>query len=317
MLFTLLCNMKSTQNARGDTASAVDATSILRRVTDPKSNDAQAAYWEDRAPSWIEVEDLSLSLVAGPISDAAIERLAPAPGEQVLDVGCGTGPTSVRIAQLVDPGGAVTGADISATMVAAAERRGGDAGVGNVTFRVADAQTVDLGAGVFDAVFSRFGVMFFSDPVAAFANLRRALRPGGRLVFACWQELLRNEWMFVPGAAAVAASGLPPSMPEPGAPGPFSLCDPRRVEEVLSGAGFGGVDLLDVTNAVVVPVDRLDDVVRGSTRMGAVREQLEHFPDDPAMRERIVAGVREELDRRVVDGELRLSSAAWVVSATA
>ncbi|MBS1839064.1 MAG: methyltransferase domain-containing protein [Actinobacteria bacterium] len=287
-------------------------------MEEPGANDAQAAYWEARAPAWIEAEDSSLTLVSGPVGDAAIDRLALRPGERVLDVGCGTGPTSLRIAQLVAPGGTVTGADISETMVATATARAEAAGLDTATFVVADAQTADLGAGAFDAVFSRFGVMFFSDPVAAFANLHGALRGGGRLVFACWQELVRNEWMTVPGAAAIAVSGLAPNMPEPGAPGPFSLCDPARVRQVLGDAGFGDVELQDLTYDVVIHEDRIEQVLHGLQRMGAVREQLESFAGDADMRERILAAVRDELAGRVdAAGDIHLAGATWVVSARA
>lgn len=278
-------------------------------------NHEMGEYWEDRAGSWIEAEEVT-ALVGGPIGDAAVERLGPAVGESVLDVGCGTGPTTLRIAELVGPGGSVTGVDISETMVATAQRRADSAGVDHASFLVADVQTADLGSDRSDAAFSRFGVMFFSDPVAAFANIRLALRPAGRLVFACWQDLLRNEWMFVPGAAAVAASGQVPNMPAPGAPGPFSLCDPAHVRDVLSDAGFEQVSVEDLTSELVVPEDRIADLVDGARRIGAVREQLELFSDDPTMRARIVDAVAEELHGRVHDGALRLGSAAWIVSAT-
>lgn len=286
-------------------------------VDEPRTNDAQAAYWESRAAGWMDAETISSSIVGDPFGDVAIERLAPAGGQRLLDVGCGTGPTTQQIARIVAPDGTVTGADIAPAMVVVAAERARAAGVDNATFVVADAQTADLGRDAYDAAFSRFGVMFFSDPVAAFANIRAALRPGGRVVFACWQELLRNEWMFVPGAAAIAASGQPPNMPEPGAPGPFSLCEPQRVRTVLGDAGFSGVELDDVRREVVVSEAGMDGFVQGLSRMGAVREQLELFADDPAMRERILEAVRDELSRRLDGGELRLTSAAWVVSALA
>lgn len=283
---------------------------------DAGPNAAQADYWESRAGTWIATEDLTVSVVGGAFGDAAIERLAPRPGERVLDIGCGTGPTTSQIARRVQPGGSVLGLDISPTMVATATERAAAAGLDDVTFAVADVQSTDLGDGSFDAAFSRFGVMFFTDPTTAFANVGRSLRSGGRLTFACWQDLDRNEWMFVPGAAAVAVSGVAPNMPEPGAPGPFSLCDPDRIRSVLGDAGFSDVQVQDEARDVVVPEERIDDVVRGASAMGAVREQLALFPDDPGMQERIVAGVRAELARRLDGGVVRFTSAAWIVSAS-
>ncbi len=156
----------------------------------PGPNDAQADYWEDRAGSWVDAEPMTQLMLGGVITDTAIGRLAPVVGEDVLDIGCGPGPTTMQIAAMVRPVGRVTGADISPTMVSVARTRARDAGLGDVSFVVADAQSADLGTDVYDAAFSRFGVMFFADPVAAFANVARALRPGGRLVFACCEEMV-------------------------------------------------------------------------------------------------------------------------------
>lgn len=277
-------------------------------------NDAQGAYWEARSGSWIASEPWWLSTVAGPFGAAAIELLDPRPGQHLLDIGCGTGPTTVRVAKMLDPGGSITGVDISSSMIDAARRRAADAGAGNATFAVADAQVADLGAATLDGVISQFGIMFFSDPTAAFANIANAVRPGGRIAFACWQELGRNEWMLVPGAAAAGVTGQAPTMAEPGAPGPFSLIDPERIRTVLTDAGWVDVEISDVSTDVVVAEDRIDDMLVGVSRMGAVREQLEAFKD-PAMQARISEAVRSELLSRLVDGEVRLSSAAWAVTA--
>lgn len=280
----------------------------------PGPNDAQAAYWEDRSGSWIASEAWWLSTVAGPFGDAAIAALDPRPGQRLLDIGCGTGPTTVRIAELLGPDGTIEGVDISPSMIDAARRRAADSGVANAAFALADAQVADFGAGVFDGVFSQFGVMFFSDPVAAFTNLATAVRPGGRVAFACWQDLFLNEWMIVPGGAAAGVTGQIPNLPEPGAPGPFSLTDPERIRQVLTAAGWDDLRITDVTTEVVVPEDRIEDMLVGVSRMGAVREQLEAFTD-PEMRDRISAAVRTELQSRLEGGEVRLASAAWVVSA--
>jgi SAM-dependent methyltransferase len=280
----------------------------------PGPNDAQAEYWEDRSSSWIDAEGWWLTSVAGPFGAAAVERLEPVPGGRYLDVGCGTGPTSIEVARRIQPGGVVEGVDISPSMIAAAQARATDCGVGGITFRVADVQTAPLGEHLLDGVISQFGVMFFSDPAAAFGNVRQAMKPGTTLSFCCWQDLFSNEWMFVPGAAAIGVTGW---MPEPlaeGAPGPFGLADANRVDSVLRAAGFDEIDLLDVRAEVVVPESRIDDMLGAVSRMGAVREQLERFPDDGP---RITAAVRAELVGRLRGGQLRLSSAAWAVRATA
>jgi ubiquinone/menaquinone biosynthesis C-methylase UbiE len=212
------------------------------------------------------------------------------------------------------PGGRVVGLDISPSMLEVARGRAAADGLDHVEYVVGDAQSDDLGAGAFDAVFSQFGVMFFADPPAAFTNLRRSLREGGRLAFACWQEVFSNEWMVVPGSAVVTVTGELPPMPPPGEPGPFSLSDASGLEQLLTGAGFAEVEVAPRTAQVVVAADQLDLVVESASKIGAVRAALESI-DDPAVADRIRAAVRDALAERVQDGELRLGSAAFVVSA--
>jgi SAM-dependent methyltransferase len=243
-----------------------------------------------------------------------MDSLALEPGLRVLDVGCGTGPTTTELARRVAPGGTARGIDIAPSMLAAARSRADRDGVQNAEFVVGDAQSDDLGHNTFDAVFSQFGVMFFSDPAAAFANLRRALRDGGRIAFACWQDVFANEWMLVPGSAVVAVTGQLPPMPSPGEPGPFSLADPSRVEQLLLGAGFRSIDVVPHAEQVVVSADRIDMVVAAASRVGSVREALESN-DDPAFREQLGAAVRAALVERVTDGQLRLGAAAFIVTA--
>ena len=164
-----------------------------------------------------------------------------AEGGAVLDVGCGCGTTTVALAAAGGAGGTVLGVDLSAAMLARAEERAAASGASQVRFRRADAQSADLGAGSFDLVFSRFGVMFFADPIAGFANLRRALRPDGRMVFVCWQTPSANPWMAVLNRAAARMFGL--DGPPHDAPGPFSLADPERIAAVLDAGGFRTVEI--------------------------------------------------------------------------
>src|SRR5262249_38336345 len=150
----------------------------------------------------------------------------------VLDVGCGCGDSTVDLARRVAPDGTVVGMDISAVMLERARQTAREQGV-NARFEHADAQTHAFAPASFDVLFSRFGVMFFADPTAAFANLRSALRPGGKLAFVCWQSLAENPWMLVPLGAAFQIIP-PPPMPAPDAPGPFAFADQSRVRSILA-----------------------------------------------------------------------------------
>ena len=281
-----------------------------------RPNSEQAEYWEDRAPSWLEAEG-HIARVSIRFGQLAMERLDLGAGQRVLDIGCGSGPTSLALAELVGPAGEVVGADIAPAMLAAARARAADAGARNLRFVAADMQVDDLGSGLFDAAFSQFGVMFFSDPVAAFTNIRKTIHPGGPLAFACWQPIFSNEWMLVPGAAVVSVTGALPSMPGPGEPGPFSLAEPGRIEEVLAGAGFTHVDVVPHDEVVVLVGDEIDSLVKLSQAVGPVRQALKDAGDDQDLRRRLVDAVEAAVLERVVDGEARFSAGAFVVSARA
>jgi SAM-dependent methyltransferase len=277
-------------------------------------NVEQAAFWEEFAPDWLQGEQHS-EKVAGLFGRRAMARLDLSSGQRVLDVGCGSGPTTVELAGRVVPGGEAVGADIAPTLVAAARQRATAAGVANASFVVADLQADDLGEAIFDAAFSRFGVMFFSDPERAFGRIRRAIRPGGQLVFSCWQDLFANEWMFVPGSAAIAVTGVLPPMPGPGEPGPFSLAEPGRVGELLDRAGFSEIAVDPVVDEVVLPEHDLGSLAALSAQVGPVHEALRNADDET--RRQILEAVHEALEAKVSDGELRLSAAAYIVSAQA
>jgi SAM-dependent methyltransferase len=276
-------------------------------MTEPAANTDQIAYWNDAAgQTWAELQDL-LDVQTEPLGRAVIAALAPRPGEFVLDVGCGCGQTSLTLAERVRPDGGVVGVDISQPMLAVARERAKAAP--QVSFVEADAQTFAFEPGAFDAIHSRFGVMFFEDPAAAFANLRAALKPGGRLGFVCWRPIAENPIMSLPMAAAARHVPAPPP-PEPGAPGPFAFADPERVRAILSGAGF--------TDIAIAPQDlpaggnSVEDALRLSLRVGPLGRQLREHPEG---REGAVAAIRAALSEHQIDGRVFLPSATWIVTA--
>ena len=278
------------------------------------ANTDAAEFWAGMASTWAELED-QLDQVAGPPGRWAMEGLALRAGEAVLDLGCGTGRTTLDLAREVAPRGRAVGLDIADEMLDRACQHAVKEGLENVAFVHGDAQVHDFGAGVFDAAYSRFGVMFFSDPVEAFANIRKALRPGGRLGFVCWQSALQNEWMLIPGAAAMAATGATPPMPGPDEPGPFAFADPDRVRSILDRAGFTGVEVVARGDTVTTEESRIPEVARASIRVGMVRELLREADEETVRR--VLDAVEDALRGRLQDGEVRASRGVNLVSAVA
>jgi SAM-dependent methyltransferase len=244
--------------------------------------------------------------------DLLLDAAALETGERVFDIGCGCGDVSLAGAKVVTSSGTVLGVDLSPAMLGVARRRAEEAGLTQTTFVQADASKFRADAAM-DAALSRFGVMFFDDPVTAFANIRASLRPGGRLVFVCWRTLLDNDWMMVPGA--VVAEVLPlPAGGEPTAPGPFALADIDRTTGLLSDAGFRDPAGVAVTGNVWLGRDAPDAAafLRTSGLGRAVFEGA-----DPALVERAVGRVTEVLADHQLAGGVELGGAAWVVTATA
>ena len=278
------------------------------------ANDEQAEFWSAMAPTWAELED-RLEEVAGPPGRMAMEHLVLRPGQRVVDLGCGTGRTTVELASRVSPGGEAVGVDIAAGMLDRGRERAAGLGLANVEFRQADVQVHDLGEGAFDAAYSRFGVMFFKDPVAAFGNVRRAFRPGASLSFVCWQSVFDNEWMLIPGAAAMSVIGGAPPAPSPEEPGPFSLADPSRVVAVLGAAGFDQVEVSPQSDRLEIDEARIPEVARASSRVGFVADALKDADDET--RERVVAAIEEAWRARVQDGAVHATRGFHLVSARA
>lgn len=285
----------------------------MKRLPGTGPNREQIDYWNDAAgQKWVALAELLDTQLAA-LGEAGMDRLGVGPGQSILDVGCGCGATSVELSRRVGSEGEVTGVDISTVMLARAATRPRPEAAGRLAFVNADAQTADLGNATFDAVFSRFGVMFFSDPVAAFANLRRALVPEGRLGFVCWQEVGRNPWVRVPLSAVAPLVELPPA-PEPGAPGPFAFADTARVARILEDAGFGAVGFESLEGDLLVGGGGdLDEAVDFTLQMGPVGRLLAGADDASLAAAR--EAVRAALAPHATADGIRMGFAASIVTA--
>ena len=278
-----------------------------------QGNAAQIAYWNDRAAvTWTAMQD-RLDAMFVPLTAVALEAAAPASGESVIDVGCGCGATVLELARLVGPSGRVLGVDVSAPMAARARERIEAAGFGNAQVRVSDAAAHAFPPGAADLLFSRFGVMFFADPVAAFANLHGAIRPGGRLLFACWRPMAENSWFAVP---AVAAAGLlPPSPPpNPDEPGPFAFANPDRVTRILTAAGWTDITLTrqDVKMRLAGP-GQIAEAADFATRVGAMARALADATAD--LKSQVTAAIAAALPGYDTPDGVCLGGSIWLVSA--
>ncbi|MVU82555.1 methyltransferase domain-containing protein [Nocardia sp. ET3-3] len=244
----------------------------------------------------------------GGLTARIVEAAAIEAGAVVVDIGCGAGDTTYAAAAA--GAGRVVGVDVSAPLLAEAERRRTGREAGEVTFIRADAQTYGFAAGSFDAAISRFGLMFFSDPRIAFANIATALRPGGRLVFSSWQSPQRNEYFTLPLSVLAARVPLPNQKAD--GPGGFSLADPDRIRDLLSGAGFDQITITSVEDTPWIARD-VDDAVsylRSTTLARSVLPTLDDEANHALDNELRMALA----PKQTADG-LRLGTATWLVEA--
>jgi SAM-dependent methyltransferase len=291
-------------------------------VTEPPAkNPAPAcadAWWQDRAGRiWAELSDAT-DRQLDPLGQMAIACLAPQAGERVLDVGCGAGQTSLELGAAIGASGRVLGVDISEALLARAQERATAAGASNVTFLRADAGTHRFAPPPFDGLFSRFGVMFFDDPRAAFANLHAALAPSsGRLSFVCWQAMERNPWALLPLRAVHAAlPQLPMPPPLIDGPGPFAFADPDRVSSLLAGAGFRAVDIESRTVATNVGGARtLDEATDYLMKIGPASRLLGDA--DKALRPMARAAIAQSMAGFAGDSGVWCDAAVLLVTARA
>ncbi len=272
-------------------------------------NQEQVEYWNGPGGErWAAAQD-RIDHHIGLLTEALIEFAAPETGHRVLDIGCGGGTTAFMLRERVGPDGAVAGIDISATTLAVARARCHAANA-DVAFIEADAATYEFQP-VFDLAFSRFGVMFFADPVAAFANIRKALVSGGRVAFVCWRAMKENDWAFVPIAGARHL--LPPQEPmDPNAPGPFAFADGARVRSILEQAGYRDV-LVKPHDTVMNMGATVEDAVSEALTIGPLARASAAL--DEATKTRIRERITPQLARYQTPNGVTPPAAVWLVRA--
>lgn len=259
--------------------------------------------------AWVSQQAV-ISDVFTSVTSVSFNAAAAMAGEHVVDIGCGTGDTLLDFAKIVGPSGAVLGVDVSVPMLDFARHRAAEAGHSNVSCALADATTYTFEPGWADLVYSRFGVMFFDDPVKAFTNIRGGMKPGGRLVFVCFRTMPESPWFRVPIEAA--RRHLPTQPPaDPLAPGMFSFAREERVREILSDAGFREIAM----KAIDVPMHGKDitQSMAFITQAGPLPAILENGSEE--QRTRATQAVREALAANIGTDGLGLRSGLWLVSA--
>jgi len=276
-------------------------------------NADQIAYWNGPGGQrWADRQQTQDILLA-PVADILIDRARPSSGERVIDVGCGSGATSIAFAQKVAPAGHVLGVDVSGPMLAHA-RQSAPREL-PVDFILADATIYPFDPKSVDLLASRFGVMFFAEPALSFANLHRALKPSGRLAFACWREPRENPFFMAPLQAVYKhVPKLPQQGPED--PGPFSFASQARVHRILDEAGFKGIAMEPCDLALDIAIGRgLDAAIESGLSIGPAARALAEQPPD------VVAAathsIREALTPLVRGQSVPLAGAIWIVTASA
>jgi SAM-dependent methyltransferase len=283
-------------------------------MSDQATNADQIAFWNAKAGSkWVEYQ-MQLDRQIGVLGDAMLRAAGLGAGHRVLDVGCGCGATALQAAAMVGTSGTVTGVDVSAPMLARARARQG--GLSQVQFVEADVQADALGAALYDRVISRFGVMFFTDPVAAFRNVRAAMAPAGRLAFVCWRGADENPWMSEPVKVAAQHVELPPAPPAD-APGPMSFADPERVRRILNAASLAAIEIVKHDAPCVIGGGGdLDTCVDFLFNVGPLSRALMSADFNEQSKAAIRASVCDVLRPYLTPTGVVMPCAVWIVTAS-
>jgi SAM-dependent methyltransferase len=272
----------------------------------------QQEYWNSKVgEEWANQAD-RMDRMLQPMTQPAFDALALKAGERVLDIGCGAGATTLAAAQQVGSSGLAVGVDLSRPLLGHARTRAEASGA-RAEFVEADAGAAPIPGAPFDAAFSRFGVMFFDEPAAAFARLRATLRPDGRLVFICWRAFSENQWSFAPLAALTPIFTAPVTPPDPNTPGPFALADAAKIKTILTASGWTDITIKPWDGDIRIGADARD-AAKFLLKIGPCARAITDQQLDPAAAEAVLA---DFLAQHETPAGVSLPAACWIVRATA
>ena len=276
-------------------------------------NSEQIDYWNGKAGDKWVLNAERLDALLAPFADEVLKTVALNAGERVLDVGCGAGALTLQAALQVGDKGSAVGIDVSDPLLKLARQRASERNVA-ASFERADAAQFQHQP-VADAIISRFGVMFFDDPIGAFSSLKNNLKPEGRMTFACWQSLAVNDWARAPLDAALPLLSAPPEPPPAGAPGPFAFADKDRVAKILSAADWQRIEIHPWQGRIMLPGQNVDEAASFMVELGPVARLVADAGADLLKVHHTLSTMLAP--NAMADGRVSMPAAAWIVSARA
>lgn len=271
------------------------------------SSQEQIDYWNGQAGEKWVAHASQLDAMLRPFAIEVLNAANISQSDNVLDIGCGGGALSLLAAQSA---ARLCGVDVSAPLITLARKRA--AGLNNVTFHCADAAEFRSDE-PYDVAVSRFGVMFFHNPVAAFSNIRKIMKPQGRLAFACWQSPVKNDWARAPLEVALPFLTTPPEPPKPNAPGPFAFADRSYLKQVLADAGWQDVTFTDWSGKMALPGTTVDEAADFMLKMGPLSRLIaEQELDFEAVKSALASKLQNHID---AEGVVHMGASAWIVTA--
>lgn len=274
-------------------------------------NQEQKEFWnEKKGKIWVSLES-NIDKMLGPLGHHAIKILNPKSGEKILDIGCGTGSTSQSLSKLVGENGLITGIDISEPILRFAKNQLENRNIKNIDFIQEDAQTFNLSNFNYDAIFSRFGIMFFEDPFFAFKNIKKSLNSRGRITFICWSNREENDWITLSSKVASQFLELPPKN-NPREPGPFAFEEYSYIKEILTKSGWKNINIKNHKENIIVG-KTLDHAAAFLSKMGPMSVPFEN--SNEKTKAKVIEALKECYSKYLIPKGVEFHFSTWIVSA--